>query len=37
MEYKDTNPRRNSKKNKKATKRARVKKGFIAFLLIFIF
>ena len=36
MEYKDTNPRRNSKKNKKAKKRARVKKGFIAFLLIFI-
>lgn len=35
MEYKDTNPRRNSKKNKKAKKRARLKKGFIAFLLIF--
>ncbi len=36
MEYKDTNPRRNSKKSRKRKKRARLKKGFIAFLLIFI-
>ncbi len=36
MEYKNTNPRGNSKKNKKAKKRARLKKGFIAFLLLFI-
>ncbi len=37
MEYKDTNPRRQTKKSrKKAKKRSRVRKGFVAFLLIFI-
>lgn len=36
MEYKDTNPRRNSKKNKKTKKRARLKKGFIVFFLLFV-
>ena len=37
MEYKDSNPRRNSKKSRKKAKRqSRLKKGFVAFLLIFI-
>ncbi len=36
MEYKDSNPRRQTKKTRKAKKRSKLKKGFVVFLLVFV-